>query len=539
MAASNPNISIHNLSFHISDTAVRFDSINLSFSQRKIGVIGDNGIGKTSLFKLITGELAPTSGTIHCNASICYCPQIIKTNYANIATALGVKPILDALQRIKSGSTNEDDYAMLNEQWDIEEKVKKTLDYFYFKTDSLCDDFNTLSGGEKTKLQLARAYLSQADFILLDEPTNNLDQATRLRLQQFINSSKKHFIVISHDRDLLNQMNEIVELSTLGINHYGGNYNYYFSEKQKSIQAAVQLLNARKEETKKAKQLAQIRRERHEQAAAKGRKAKIAEIRAKGSYDKLGFKSAQGRSEATNKRIKEQAKRKINGTEEQLSLAKTRLEFKTSIDVSLDATQVPKGKTVLNIENLTFYYDTKKPLFRNFNLHLQGPERVALTGKNGCGKTTLIKLIRQQLPPIAGRINLGVKHICYLDQQISFLDKEKSLLDNFIEKNPKATLEDAHLALAQFNFRNQSALKQVKHLSGGERIRAGLAISMMSDTAPQLIILDEPSNHLDIRSIEQIEMSLANYQGALIVISHDQSFLSRLSVNRYIQLEKG
>ncbi|MCH9757403.1 MAG: ATP-binding cassette domain-containing protein [Gammaproteobacteria bacterium] len=170
----------------------------------------------------------------------------------------------------------------------------------------------------------------------------------------------------------------------------------------------------------------------------------------------------------------------------------------------------------------------------NFNLHLSGPERVAITGPNGCGKSTLIQLIRGLLLPSAGEIMIGVKTVAYLDQTMSFLDPSLSVLDNFLMLNPDAQHFDAYSALGPFKFRNKEAKKYVGQLSGGERMRAGLAISLMSSTPPQLIILDEPTNHLDLDAIGAIEEALVQYQGAILVISHDEAFLENIKIDRSI-----
>lgn len=212
------------------------------------------------------------------------------------------------------------------------------------------------------------------------------------------------------------------------------------------------------------------------------------------------------------------------------------MEVTDSIDVSLPATHVPNGKVILSIEAVTFSYpNSSRVIFDNFSLKLQGPERIALTGTNGSGKTTLIKLILGELPPGSGKIYVGTPYVSYLDQNISQLSLGLSVLENFQRFNPEASIQEAHQALALFLFKNVAALKLVKDLSGGERLRALLACVLMKKHPPQLLILDEPTNHLDLHSIENIESALKNYEGAMIVISHDEKFLENIQVTKIVK----
>jgi ATPase subunit of ABC transporter with duplicated ATPase domains len=208
---------------------------------------------------------------------------------------------------------------------------------------------------------------------------------------------------------------------------------------------------------------------------------------------------------------------------------------KEEFNVKLAHTKVPNHKTVIKIENLCFSYDKRQPLINNFSLTITGPERVAIVGPNGCGKSTLIHLIRGLLIPVSGEITIGVD-MAYLDQTISFLDPNTPIIDNFFTFNPKATQFEAYAALASFKFRNKDAEKCVGNLSGGEKMRAGLAISLMASQPPQLIILDEPTNHLDLDAIEAIEEALKLYQGAILAVSHDETFLNNVGITKKLKL---
>lgn len=531
-----PRIILNNVSFQIEQTPIRFNKINLSFENQKYGIVGKNGVGKTTFLKLLLGVITADSGSIQRSGNIIAVPQSHAAFGENttIRDVLGVNKIIKALYRINSGSVHENDFEIVSDHWDIEKRIEKALRAFTLWPIDLCQPFSSLSGGQKTKILLAKTMFFSADFLLFDEPTNNLDISSRNVLYQYIENSSKGMIIVSHDRKLLNKLDKIIEINTKDIDLYGGNYDFYKEQKALKLQAVQQEIQARTESLTKSRQTIQTRIERHQQNEARGRKGKIAQIKAKGSYDKMGFKAQKGRSESTNRRIRLQADRKLELVNKQLDEAKEKFEIQENIDVSLTATQVPNNKIVIKIENLLFNYDSLKPLINDFNFQITGPERVAITGPNGCGKSTLIKLIRSELSPHSGSIYVGVSHIAYLDQAVSFLDPSLTIIDNYLVLNPACKPFDAYSSLAAFKFRNKDAEKQVASLSGGERMRAGLAVSLMSKHPPQLIILDEPTNHLDLDSIQAVEEALKLYQGAILAVSHDESFLKNIGINRMI-----
>lgn len=534
--AQHAFIQLQHVSFAIPDTAVCFEALDLNFEPLRYGVVGDNGIGKTTLLHLITGELAPWQGRVLSQGSQVICPQQFNATLStSVADVLGMADKLAALKRIEKGGMNEADYELLANNWDVEARVMAVLAELGLNL-SLDQRYVELSGGQQTKALLARCLLSQADFTLLDEPTNNLDQAGRKRLTNWLQHTKKGIILISHDRDLLNKVDRIVELTSKGVKQYGGNYDFYEQQKAIEIAAAKQTVQAHVERLGKAKRQVQTRQERHQQNEARGRRGKYAQIKAKGSYDKIAFNSQKGRSEKTNRRIRLQAERKLNAVNTELTDAKAKLEVKSAITASLEATSISLSKRVVEVSALSFAYPGRPLTFDGFDLGLIGPERVALLGANGSGKSTLVKLLLGLLKPLSGEVKLGVDQWCYLDQRVEFLQPELSLVANYQALNPGVSLEASYFALASMNFRAREAEKRVCYLSGGERIRAGLAISLLAVKPPQFIILDEPTNHLDIRSLKAIETMLLNYQGAMIVISHDQAFLQQVDVERSVSL---
>ena len=529
-----PRLLINRLSYAIPNTSVQFDDVTLSFTNQRYGIIGDNGSGKTTLLKLIAGLIKPHQGTIVCDGTMAYCPQHLEsiTPEISILELLDIQEKWDALHRVQLGEIRDHDFELIGDDWGLESEVATLFQHLNLSPLLLKSPFSTLSGGQKTKVLLAKTILSKADFILLDEPTNNLDKASRKILLEWIKNRDHGFIIISHDRELLGSMDEMIELTAKGIHRYGGNYSMY--DQQKSlIQTGLQhQVEQAKRQVKQFESSIQTTKERHAERQKKGR-----DDRKSGRQgDKLLAGSMKNSSENTQSRNRSLAELRIQQINDKLQAAKSQIEIKEAIHADLSATKVPLSKNVLLIHDLLFAYTNQPPLFSEFNLSITGPERIAILGKNGSGKSTLIQLINGQIQPQKGTIQCGVTLIRTLDQTCHFLIPEISLVENFQFFNPTATEQDAYAALASFQFRNSAALKKVSDLSGGERIRAGLAISLLSKTPPQLIILDEPTNHLDLQSIQSIETALSEYQGAMIVISHDESFLKNINISRSIAL---
>lgn len=528
---SQPQILINQICFNLPTGAALFKELTLAFSKHKTGLVGRNGVGKSTLIKLILSELYPDSGSIQIEGKLAYVPQNLYFDHeVSIAGWLGVEEKINALRRIAEGSINENDFAILNEDWNIEERIQQQLAIFGLHLIPYHRQLHTLSGGEMTRLFLAKAFLSDADFLLLDEPTNHLDGTARRQLYRAIQEWHGGLIVVSHDRALLNLMEYTVELTALGANCYGGNYDAYVEQKKIEKLAKEQQLHDAKKLMEKNKNTIQLSREKHEKKKSYGR-----ELRRSGSIDKLAANSKKGRSERTQSKLLIKEERLMKQAETQLESAKNKIEINEEIHVNLPETVVPNGKVIVDIEHLNFSYsDNNNFIIKNFSLKMQGPERIALIGDNGTGKTTLVKLILKLLKPQQGRIYIGTDHISYLDQNANLLNPDISILENFLNLNPDSKENDAYQFLAKFLFKNNAVHKLVKNLSGGEKLRVVLSCVLMSKKPPQLLILDEPTNHLDLQSIRSIESAFKYYQGAMIVISHDHHFLENIGVMKYI-----
>lgn len=522
-------INLYHITYTFSNGRRLFDDITLFFSRKKTGIVGRNGVGKSTLFQLILGNISPTEGSIQVHGSIAYVPQKYAfTSMETVGDVLGCIDQINALHQIQSGSADERHFIILNDQWDIAARLKQILSIFKLEHLPYHRYVKDLSGGEITRLWLAKAFLSNADFILLDEPTNHLDVVSRETLYEAIRNWPKGMIVISHDRALLNLMDEIVELTTLGANVYGGNFDFYQEQKEFIAQAHQKTWQEAKKMLRKTADSLQASREKHAKRTTYGKRLKES-----GSIDKMAAGSKKGRSERSQSNMLIKEERILKKAADHLNAAKDHIEILEDIHIDLPKTNISSDKIVLELNNVSFRYEgDSHPIIHHFDLSIKGPERIALLGPNGCGKTTLIQLIQGELSPYEGTIKIANIKINAVDQHAHLLNGSDSVLDNFRRLNPESTLNDAHRALASFLFRNVDVLKKVRDLSGGESIRALLACVLMSNNPPQLLILDEPTNHLDLRSVSEIESALKNYQGAMIVISHDFTFLRHIGIER-------
>ena len=518
-----------NLSYKIGQNNL-FSSLNISLNKEKTGLVGRNGIGKTTLLRILTGELQPTNGVVHRNGKICYLPQdSVVYSKQSISSLLDVDQKLKAIEKINSGTYDSENYEILDDDWDIAERTKTLLEKLGLDPLDLSRKVESLSGGETTRVVLASLLLQKPVFLILDEPTNNLDSQSRSALHEVIGSFKGGCLIVSHDRALLSIMDNIIELSTLGLKTYGGNYKEYLIQKQTEEEAKERQLSDAQKLLRKTKKETQKNKEKHQQKIKKGGKDRLSRSHSKMLYDARKEKSQKTKSKLINKIDKQ-----LEDAKNKLHEAKNKIENLKNLTFELVATKVHKSKIIIEVKNLTFGYLDCKPIINNFNLTLIGPKRIAISGPNGSGKTTLLKLLTNKLQPTSGSIKIGVDRLAYLDQKVEILNPHQTVLENFKKMNPQISETYCRLRLASFLFAHDAALNLVANLSSGERLRAALACILMAEKPPQLIILDEPTNHMDLYSIASIENALENYKGALIVVSHDETFLKNIAVEEKI-----
>jgi ATPase subunit of ABC transporter with duplicated ATPase domains len=511
------------------DGRVLFDNLNLTIGAERIGLVGRNGVGKSTLLSLIAGPRAPTSGAVSRAGVVGVLPQLhAPPPGARLADLLGVGQAWDRLCRIEAEQGSEED--LIEADWTLPGRVASALAEVGLSRWDASQPAASLSGGQMTRATLAGLLIAAPDLILLDEPTNNLDAAARSLLADVLRRWKGGAVVVSHDRALLRGMDRIVELSSLGATSYGGGWDLYAERKAQAVAAAEHDLESAERQVRQASREAQVARERKARRDAAGRK-----FAAKGSEPKILLGAQAERAENSGAREGRLADRAAQDAAQAREAADARVERLRRLAFDLPSSGLPAGRIALDFDEVGFAYPDGPPVLSDLSFRLAGPERVALVGGNGAGKSTLIRLATGGLSPTTGTVTRGVI-AALLDQRAAVLDETQTILENFRRLNPAAGANEAHAALARFLFRNVAAHQAVATRSGGERLRAALACVLMSAAPPQLLILDEPTNHLDLDSVEAVESALAGYDGALLIASHDEDFLGAVGVERRIAL---
>ncbi len=505
-----------------------FENLTLAFGPERTGLVGRNGVGKTTLLRLIAGEATAAAGSIGVNGRIGMLRQAVTPALdATVVDLLGVADDFARLARIEAGAGDEADFS--DADWTLPARLEQALAEVGLAGIDPARTAASLSGGQATRAALARLLVQAPDLILLDEPTNNLDVEGRELVTQVLRGWRGGALVVSHDRGLLREMDRIVELSSLGARVYGGNYDLYAERKAEEQAAAERDLAAAERDSDRVAREAQSARERQSRRDSAGKR-----FAAKGGTPKIVLGMMAERAENSGARGEILAERQREAAAERLNAARERVERARELGFTLPSTGLPPGRTVLTLEDVSFRYGDA-PVLSAVSLRITGPERVAITGPNGRGKTTLLKLAAGLIEPTAGLVTRG-SSATLLDQRTALLADEETILQNFQRLNPGASLNDAHAALARFLFRNTAAHQVAGSLSGGERLRAGLACVLARLEPPQLLILDEPTNHLDLTSIAAIETALSAYDGAMLIVSHDPDFLEAVGVERTVEL---
>ncbi|HIV58008.1 MAG TPA: ATP-binding cassette domain-containing protein [Candidatus Stackebrandtia faecavium] len=522
------SIVVSNLSFTWPDGSVVFEKLDFALNPAVTALVGDNGAGKTTLLRLLAGELPAGAGSISGVARVGYLPQELPLRgEQRVADLLGISRQLAALRAIEAGDTDPENFAVIGEDWDVEERAEAVLSglgLFQLSPDRRVD---TLSGGEAMLIGFAGRLLQGPDVLILDEPTNNLDIVARQRLYDAIAAFNGTVIVVSHDRALLERVDTVAELRDGALRMFSGNIDDFEAAIDSEQEAAERMVRAAKADMNKQKseladtQVKLARRVRYGKKMFENTREPRAVMRVRKRTAQESAGKLKGRHES-----------ELEAAKERLSKAEEQVRDDKRIVVDLPDTAVGSGKDIAQLRGLTFadmYGD-------GLDLHIQGPERIALLGANGSGKTTLLRLLIGQLAPRSGTVTVSVP-VGYLSQRLDTLDDDVSVFDNVRHRNQEAPETILRTRLARFLFRAGRADQVVATLSGGERLRAALAATLSAEPPPQLLLLDEPTNNLDLASIGQLEDALAAYEGALLVASHDRGFLRKLGITRWLYLE--
>ncbi|HBK32630.1 MAG TPA: ABC transporter ATP-binding protein [Porphyromonadaceae bacterium] len=528
-------LRLQNISFILPDKDVLFQGLNLVVNRyQKTALIGNNGVGKSTLLKIIAKELQPSDGQVTTDNHPYYVPQIFgQFNHLSVAQALGIEEKLNALKAILSGNASQRYFDALRDDWTIEERCKEALSYWHLNESTLTKKMDTLSGGEKTKVFLAGIVVHQPELILLDEPTNHLDTSGRQLLYDFIQSTKSTLLIVSHDRKLLNHLDTVCEMNPNGIKVYGGNYDFYKAQKQIEMNALNQDIHSKEKALKKAKEKERETIERQQKLDVRAKKNA-----GKGGLPKIVANTWKNSAEKSTAKIADIHADKIENVRQALHGLRSSLSETNQIKFGFDNSKLHKGKNLVIAENINFNYENEQSLWNeNLNFQIVSGERIAMKGRNGSGKTTLIQLITGKLEPSVGTVYRAANQSVYIDQEYSLLDNRLNVYEQAQRFNASMLQEhEIKTRLNRFLFTREDWEKACVVLSGGEKMRLMICCLHIQSQAPDIIILDEPTNNLDIQSIEILTAALNEYEGTLIVVSHDESFLQQIHINRTIEM---
>jgi ATPase subunit of ABC transporter with duplicated ATPase domains len=515
------------------DREILFDNLNLSLqSGQKAAVVGNNGAGKSTLLRLITGAIKPTSGQLSVAGNIYFVPQHLgQFDALTIAELLGVQPKLDALHAILNGDSSEHHFVILGEDWDIDERVTEALSAWHLGYFEPSQKIGFLSGGEKTKVHLAGVTLHQPDIILLDEPTNHLDVGARNQLYSFLHSATATTLIASHDRTLLNVVDQILEIGQSGIEVYGGNYNFYEEQKNLQVSALESRLQEHKKTLKKTK-------ERGRELATQRQKQ---EIRGKsagksGSDPRIIVGGRKARAEESTARLADaQANRAAKITND-IALLISEIRNHLVLKTEFHASHTSSGKALFEAKDLNFQFANVNLWEQSLNFFIRPGDRVRIEGANGAGKTTLLQILAGNLHAGETLSRSSFQHL-YLDQEYSIIDNTLSILEQVQRYNDRHLAEhEVKTLLHQHQFPSALWDRKCANLSGGEKMKLTLCCLAASEQLPDLLMLDEPTNNLDLESQKVLVYALKNFTGALIAISHDPWFWKEIGIDIVIRL---
>ncbi|MEV6923348.1 ABC-F family ATP-binding cassette domain-containing protein [Dactylosporangium sp. NPDC051485] len=517
-------ITLRDLTFDWPDGTVALSGVNGTFNTGRTGLIGRNGAGKSTLLRLIAGILRPTAGQIDAIGEVGYLPQMLTLRHeTTIAELLGIDGVLAAIRAVESGDVDERHFTTIGDDWDIESRADEALHQIGFAAADLDRRVAEVSGGEAMLIAITGLRIRRTPITLLDEPTNNLDRPTRAKLAEFVDQWPGTLVVVTHDLALLEHMDDTTELYSGTLNTFGGPYSawkeYQEQEQAAAVQAARSAQQALKVE-KRQRVEAETKLARRERTAKKTQKD--------GGIPKILAGNRASKAQASAGSLRSTLDDKVQAAQAAVDAADARVREEEHIHLVLPDPDVPRGRRLAELQD------------QDRTFVIQGPERVALVGPNGTGKSTLIEQLVRGTAPTPDRPHgrLVTALVGYLPQRLDGLDDDASAMANVQAVAPGTAAGTIRNQLARLLLRGDSVDRPVSSLSGGERFRVCLARLLLAEPPAQLLVLDEPTNNLDIASVEQLAEALDAYRGALLIVSHDVAFLERIGVDTVIELDR-
>ena len=534
---SSSAVSLAGLTFAYPGADPVLDGVTATFARGRTGLIGANGSGKSTLFGLITGDLRPNAGslTIHGGGPVGYLPQNLTLRAdATVADLLGASGVLTAIAAVEAGDPDPAHFDAIGEEWDLAERLTARLASVVGSLDAgdvLGRPVGTLSGGETILTALVGLEVARTPVVLLDEPTNNLDADARGRLYGLLDAWRGTLVVASHDPALLELMDATAELRAGALTLFGGPFSAYREAVAVAQEAAAQAVRTA-EQRVRAEQ-----RQRIEAQTRAARSARQGKARAAKGEAHIAMDWRQNRAEKAQGGTRALQDAREASAREVLTEAEARLRPDARLALVLPDPRVGSGRRLAELRGVGEAAST---------IAIAGPERVALVGPNGVGKTTLLRRlvggVRSGSVEEGGFARVGASaraltdRIGYLPQRLDGLDGGSSPLAAVGAAAPHVADRDLRNRLASFGLPGDLASRPIDALSGGERFRVALATLLLAEPAHQILVLDEPTNNLDLATVDALVNALTAYRGGLLVVSHDEVFLRRLALGRTIRL---
>ncbi|NOU50456.1 ABC-F family ATP-binding cassette domain-containing protein [Pseudoalteromonas sp. JBTF-M23] len=519
----------YNVSYQFSNGDTLFCNLNFTLTQRRTALVGDNGVGKSILGKLLAKQLTPSQGSIEQFAQVAIQSQeaqpLLKSDMT-IAQLLGCDKTLAALAAIARGECEQTLFDAVAEQWQLPEQLSAQLATLGLTTDPHAP-CNTLSGGQLARLRLWQLFNSNAKVLILDEPSNHLDNEGRAWLIEQINHFTGYILLISHDHQLLEHVTHIWELSSLGLKQYGGNIGYYLQQKHQQQQSLNQQLQEVKRQQTQLKLQAQKDREKAHQRAAQSNK-----LRVQGSQAKIMLnnqKDQAGAHLAAKQKNQQQREKKITTKAEQL-----RLKSEQNNAIQFYLREVPEHtkvkKTLVSLVDLQLPFGSTSAI----TVQVKTAQKWHIKGNNGCGKSTLFRVLQNHLKAKSGELRVNTP-LSYVDQHFSLLPSQLSVIQVVEQNCPAISKSDCYTLLAGIGLKHKKVEQPVASLSGGEKMKLTLLCASHQQATP-LLLLDEPDNHLDLGSKQQLAKALNQYKGSFLLISHNDCFVKHAGVTHTLAM---
>ncbi|AWH31806.1 ATP-binding cassette domain-containing protein [Stenotrophomonas sp. SAU14A_NAIMI4_8] len=520
------SLTLDRVSYRLADGRPLFSDLSFSFEPPATGLVGGNGVGKSVLARLLAGQLAPDSGQIRSSGRVFLLPTPGYPPRGTVGELAGVGKVLAALARIEAGSIDEQDFACVGDRWDLRERLQQQ-----WQSMGLPDDLHVgqpaarLSGGQAMRVALSGAWASGADWLILDEPSNHLDAQHRRQLQAQLQQWRGGLLVISHDRDLLGHMQQIVELDAQGLHRYSGPWQHYAQARAAEREAAAAALDHARAQHRQQQRSAREQHERQQQRQARGardaRQANQAPILLGGQKQ---------RAEASLGRARQIQEARLQASADQLRTAAAGVQAAPELALFAGASERGSAR-LLQAQDLVLPHGCTAPL----QLPLRRGERIAVVGDNGTGKSTLLRVLAGQLATRAGQVQRHAP-VALLDQQLLGLAGDRSILQTVQAANAGADPAELRTRLALLGLDAQRIQRPASSLSDGERVKGALASVLYADPVPQVLLLDEPGNALDLAALDALESLLAAWPGALMMVSHDAHLLQALQPTQILQV---